>query len=153
MVHKFLLGPEKTRTVLIFPASGSGGPAVAEILVDLWPYWSLVVYLCDLSSPQQVYKKLGQTHLALMNFSWAMDLDPKGANNQIKEAIDKRYLPEDEGTVCPTCLSLSVSPVSVSPLTCLCVPAVAEVDDSQDSSLMTDADDTQLHTPESDDVL
>lgn len=32
-----------------------------------------------------------------MNFSWAMDLDPKGANNQIKEAIDKRYLPEDEG--------------------------------------------------------
>lgn len=33
-----------------------------------------------------------------MNFSWAMDLDPKGANNQIKEAIDKRYLPEDEGT-------------------------------------------------------
>lgn len=25
-----------------------------------------------------------------------MDLDPKGANNQIKEAIDKRYLPDDE---------------------------------------------------------
>lgn len=48
-------------------------------------------------SVSQVYKKLGQTHLALMNFSWAMDLDPKGANNQIKEAIDKRYLPEDEG--------------------------------------------------------
>lgn len=36
----------------------------------------------------QVHKKLGQTHLALMNFSWAMDLDPKGANNQFKEAID-----------------------------------------------------------------
>lgn len=49
--------------------------------------------------PRQVYKKLGQTHLALMNFSWAMDLDPKGANNQIKEAIDKRYLPEDEGEI------------------------------------------------------
>ena len=31
-----------------------------------------------------------------MNFSWAMDLDPKGANNQIKEAIDKRYLLDDE---------------------------------------------------------
>ena len=28
------------------------------------------------------------THLALMNFSWAMDLDPKAANNQFKEAID-----------------------------------------------------------------
>lgn len=29
----------------------------------------------------------------------------------------------------------------------------AELDDSQDSSIMTDADDTQLHTAESDDVL
>lgn len=28
-----------------------------------------------------------------------MDLDPKGANNQIKEAIDKRYLPDDEEPV------------------------------------------------------
>lgn len=36
-----------------------------------------------------------------MNFSWAMDLDPKGANNQIKEAIDKRYLPDDEEPVTP----------------------------------------------------
>ena len=44
----------------------------------------------------QVYKKLGQTHLALANFSWALDLDPKGANNQIKEALDKRYLPDDD---------------------------------------------------------
>lgn len=31
-----------------------------------------------------------------MNFSWAIDLVPKGANNQIKEAIDKRYLPDDD---------------------------------------------------------
>ena len=31
-----------------------------------------------------------------MNFSWAIDLDPKGANNQIKEAINKRYLPDEE---------------------------------------------------------
>ncbi|KAB7495212.1 Cell division cycle protein 27-like protein [Armadillidium nasatum] len=36
----------------------------------------------------KVYKRLGDTHLALMNFSWAMDLDPKDANNQFKEAID-----------------------------------------------------------------
>lgn len=55
----------------------------------------------DILPPSQVYKKLGQTHLALMNFSWAMDLDPKGANNQIKEAIDKRYLPDDEEPVIP----------------------------------------------------
>ncbi|XP_061567869.1 cell division cycle protein 27 homolog isoform X2 [Cololabis saira] len=91
-----------------------------EELKQIVPKESLVYFLIG-----KVYKKLGQTHLALMNFSWAMDLDPKGANNQIKEAIDKRYLPEDE----------------------------AEVDDSQDSSIMTDADDTQLHTAESDDVL
>jgi putative transposon-encoded protein len=37
--------------------------------------------------------------LAMMNFSWAMDLDPKGANNQIKEAIDKRYATDDDDTV------------------------------------------------------
>uniref|UniRef100_A0A673B9G4 Cell division cycle protein 27 homolog n=1 Tax=Sphaeramia orbicularis TaxID=375764 RepID=A0A673B9G4_9TELE len=94
-----------------------------EELKQIVPKESLVYFLIG-----KVYKKLGQTHLALMNFSWAMDLDPKGANNQIKEAIDKRYLPEDEGE------------------------DRAEVDDSQESS-MTDADDTQLHTAESDDVL
>ncbi|XP_061701702.1 cell division cycle protein 27 homolog isoform X2 [Syngnathoides biaculeatus] len=90
-----------------------------EELKQIVPKESLVYFLIG-----KVYKKLGQTHLALMNFSWAMDLDPKGANNQIKEAIDKRYLPEDE--------------------------AVAEPDDSQDSSVMTDADDSLLHTAESD---
>lgn len=46
----------------------------------------------------QVHKKLGNTHLALMNFSYASDLDPKGTNNQIKEAINKHYVTdEDEG--------------------------------------------------------
>jgi hypothetical protein len=34
-----------------------------------------------------------------MNFSWAMDLDPKGANNQIKEVIDKHYSKEDDDDV------------------------------------------------------
>lgn len=34
-----------------------------------------------------MHKKLGNTHLALMYFSWATDLDPKGVNSQIKEAI------------------------------------------------------------------
>uniref|UniRef100_A0A2K5SB07 Cell division cycle protein 27 homolog n=1 Tax=Cebus imitator TaxID=2715852 RepID=A0A2K5SB07_CEBIM len=78
----------------------------------------------------KVYKKLGQTHLALMNFSWAMDLDPKGANNQIKEAIDKRYLPDDE------------EPITQE-------EQIMGTDESQESS-MTDADDTQLHAAESD---
>lgn len=41
---------------------------------------------------------MGNTHLTLMNFSWATDLDPRGANNQIKGAIDKQYTNEDEET-------------------------------------------------------
>lgn len=32
----------------------------------------------------------------MMNFSWAMDLDPKGLNNQIKEAVDKRHITEED---------------------------------------------------------
>lgn len=35
-----------------------------------------------------MHAKLGNTHLELMHFSWMMDLDPKGANSQIKEALD-----------------------------------------------------------------
>lgn len=46
----------------------------------------------------QIHKKMGNTHLTLMNFSWATDLDPRGANNQIKGAIDKQYTNEDEET-------------------------------------------------------
>merc|ERR1712083_1260715 len=37
----------------------------------------------------KVHNKLNNTHLALMHFSWAMDLDPKGANSQIKDALDR----------------------------------------------------------------
>jgi len=62
-----------------------------EELKELVPRESLVYFLMG-----KVNKKLGNTHLALMNFSWAMDLDPKGANNQIKEAIDKRYITDEE---------------------------------------------------------
>uniref|UniRef100_W5N6Q0 Cell division cycle protein 27 homolog n=1 Tax=Lepisosteus oculatus TaxID=7918 RepID=W5N6Q0_LEPOC len=101
-----------------------------EELKQIVPKESLVYFLIG-----KVYKKLGQTHLALMNFSWAMDLDPKGANNQIKEAIDKRYLPDDEEPV-PEDFPYDS----------------AEAEESQESS-MTDADDTQLHTAESDEVF
>ncbi|OWK13863.1 CDC27 [Cervus elaphus hippelaphus] len=96
-----------------------------EELKQIVPKESLVYFLIG-----KVYKKLGQTHLALMNFSWAMDLDPKGANNQIKEAIDKRYLPDDE------------EPITQE-------EQIIGTDESQESS-MTDADDTQLHAAESD---
>ncbi|KAL1128844.1 hypothetical protein AAG570_013378, partial [Ranatra chinensis] len=59
--------------------------ALAELeqLKELVPKESLVYYLTG-----KVHKKLGNTHLALMHFSWATDLDPKGATTQIKEAID-----------------------------------------------------------------
>ena len=36
-----------------------------------------------------MHNKLNNTHKALMHFSWAMDLDPKGANSQIKDALDR----------------------------------------------------------------
>ncbi|KAG9350215.1 hypothetical protein JZ751_026568 [Albula glossodonta] len=98
-----------------------------EELKQIVPKESLVYFLIG-----KVYKKLGQTHLALMNFSWAMDLDPKGVNNQIKEAIDKRYLPDDEEPVTPDDYPYDT----------------AETEESQESS-MTDADDTQLHTADS----
>lgn len=70
--------------------------ALAELeeLKEIVPKESLVYFLLG-----KVHKKLGNTHLALTNFSWAMDLDPKGANNQIKEAIDKRYTNEEEDGV------------------------------------------------------
>lgn len=53
-----------------------------EELMNIAPKESLVYY-----SIGKVHKKLGNTHLALMYFSWATDLDPKGVNSQIKEAI------------------------------------------------------------------
>ncbi|XP_071791626.1 cell division cycle protein 27 homolog [Asterias amurensis] len=62
-----------------------------EELKQIIPKESLVYFIMG-----KVFKKCGQTHLALANFSWALDLDPKGANNQIKEALDKRYLPDDD---------------------------------------------------------
>ncbi|XP_046396113.1 cell division cycle protein 27 homolog isoform X2 [Ischnura elegans] len=54
-----------------------------EELKEIVPKESQVYFLIG-----KVHNKLGNTHLALMHFSWAMDLDPKGANSQIKEAID-----------------------------------------------------------------
>ena len=44
----------------------------------------------------KIYKRMGLANKAFMYYSWAMDLDPKGTNNMIKEAIDKHQLPDDE---------------------------------------------------------
>ncbi|KAF6041218.1 CDC27 [Bugula neritina] len=62
-----------------------------ESLKALTPKESLVYFLIG-----KVHKKLGNAHLSMLNFSWATDLDPKGANNHIKEAIDRRYVTDEE---------------------------------------------------------
>ncbi|KAL4222093.1 anaphase-promoting complex subunit cdc27 [Mactra antiquata] len=62
-----------------------------EELKRIIPKESLIYFLLG-----RVHKKLGNTDLALTNFSWAMDLDPKGVNNQIKESIEKRFNMEDD---------------------------------------------------------
>lgn len=36
----------------------------------------------------RIHKKMGNVAAALMHFNWATDLDPRGANNQIKDAFD-----------------------------------------------------------------
>jgi anaphase-promoting complex subunit 3 len=71
-----------------------------EQLKQIVPKESLVYFMIG-----KVHKRLGNTHLALINFSWAMDLDPKGANNQIKEVIDRQYANDDDEVV--VCLDSS----------------------------------------------
>ncbi|CAH1788750.1 unnamed protein product [Owenia fusiformis] len=69
--------------------------ALAELeeLKQIIPKESLVYFFIG-----KVQKKLGNTHLALMNLSWATDLDPKSANTNstIQQAVDKRYVTDDE---------------------------------------------------------
>lgn len=69
----------------IYFALGRHAEALKELeeLKEIVPKESLVYYLIG-----KVHKKLGNTDLALMYFSWATDLDPKGASSQIKEAFD-----------------------------------------------------------------
>uniref|UniRef100_A0A1B0CG33 Cell division cycle protein 27 homolog n=2 Tax=Lutzomyia longipalpis TaxID=7200 RepID=A0A1B0CG33_LUTLO len=54
-----------------------------EQLKELVPKESVVYYLIG-----KIHKKLGNGDLALMHFNWATDLDPKGANNQVRETFD-----------------------------------------------------------------
>ncbi|XP_076272001.1 cell division cycle protein 27 isoform X2 [Rhynchophorus ferrugineus] len=69
----------------IYFALGRHMEALKELeeLKEIVPKESSVYYLIG-----KVHKKLGNTDLALQHFSWATDLDPKGASNQIKEAFD-----------------------------------------------------------------
>ncbi|CAB0034258.1 unnamed protein product [Trichogramma brassicae] len=75
---------------------GRNAEALAEFeeLKNIVPKESLVYY-----SIGKIHKKLGSTHLALMYFSWATDLDPKGVNSQIKEAILGPGQNEDESII------------------------------------------------------
>lgn len=61
-----------------------------EDLKQIVPKESVVYYLIG-----KIHKKLGNTDLALMYFSWATDLDPKGANNQIKDNFDSIIRTQD----------------------------------------------------------
>ncbi|CAK9823846.1 Cell division cycle protein 27 homolog [Anthophora retusa] len=68
-----------------------------EELKNIVPKESLVYY-----SIGKVHKKLGNTDLALMYFSWASDLDPKGVNSQIKEAILSPGQGDEESPATPS---------------------------------------------------
>ncbi|EDV50505.1 cell division cycle protein 27 homolog [Drosophila erecta] len=77
-----------------------------EELKEVVPKESVVFYLIG-----KIHKTLGNMDLALMHFSWATDLDPKGANNQIKDAFDSMAHP----SCCPantTALDVDLEPTS-----------------------------------------
>lgn len=69
----------------IYFQSGKHQEALKELeqLKQIVPKESVVYYIIG-----KIHKLLGNVDLALMNFSWATDLDPKGANNQVKDAFD-----------------------------------------------------------------
>lgn len=69
----------------IYFQSGRYTEALAELeqLKEIVPKESVVYYIIG-----KIYKKIGKVDRALMNFCWATDLDPKGANNQVKDAFD-----------------------------------------------------------------
>lgn len=62
-----------------------------EQLKQIVPKESVVYYIIG-----KIHKLLGNADLSLMNFSWATDLDPKGANNQVKDAFESN---PNQGTI------------------------------------------------------
>eukprot|EP00040_Diaphanoeca_grandis_P018687 m.98309 g.98309 ORF g.98309 m.98309 type:complete len:737 (-) comp27050_c1_seq1:33-2243(-) len=60
----------------------------------------------------KIYRKIGEHDTAMMHLSWAIDLDPKGSNNLLKEAIDN-HQPDDDGSLSPDTIEL---PTITSPL-------------------------------------
>lgn len=80
----------------IYSAIDKNTEALAELdeLKRLVPKESMVYFLIG-----KIHKKMGNTHIALMNFSWAMELDPKGANNTIRDVIDRQHSGEEDVVV------------------------------------------------------
>ncbi|XP_074644278.1 cell division cycle protein 27 homolog [Tubulanus polymorphus] len=113
-----------------------------EELKVIVPKESLVYFLIG-----KVHKKLGNMHLAMMNFSWAMDLDPKGANNQIKEAIDKRYVTDDDDAYDVFGPREDLEGIDIQE-----IDSPGDGESSHNTSLM-DSDDVQLRALESDESL
>lgn len=62
-----------------------------EELRQIAPKESLVYYLLS-----KVHRHLKNYHYSYMYMSWSMDLDPKGANNQLKENADKFYSKDED---------------------------------------------------------
>jgi anaphase-promoting complex subunit 3 len=62
-----------------------------EELRQFAPKESLVYYLLS-----KVHRHLKNFHYSYMYMSWSMDLDPKGANNQLKENADKLYSKDED---------------------------------------------------------
>lgn len=72
-----------------------------QALTVLAPKESSVYFLMG-----KIYRRLGQGDKALMHFSWSMDLDPKGNNNLVKDAINKHQPIDDDDDVEETPLPL-----------------------------------------------
>uniref|UniRef100_A0A3Q4N0D1 Cell division cycle protein 27 homolog n=1 Tax=Neolamprologus brichardi TaxID=32507 RepID=A0A3Q4N0D1_NEOBR len=124
------------------------------------------VLLCHIGVVQHALKK---SDAALETLNRAIGIDPKNplckfhrasilfANDKYKvintsHTLSRFDLSRSSGNVTYLIL-LSADSEFICKNGLTCLPPAAEVDDSQDSSIMTDADDTQLHTAESDDVL
>lgn len=80
----------------IYSAVDKNDEALRELdeLKQLVPKESMVYFLIG-----KIHKRTGDTHTALMNFSWAMELDPKGANNTIRNVVDRQHSGEDDVVV------------------------------------------------------
>ncbi|XP_037932937.1 cell division cycle protein 27 homolog [Teleopsis dalmanni] len=77
-----------------------------EELKEIVPKESVVFYLIG-----KIHKTLGNVDSALMHFSWATDLDPKGANN-IKDAFDSMSHPSCCPNLNETSLEADLEPIS-----------------------------------------